>query len=280
MFPPKKILFPVDFSHRCSAVVPAVEAFARRFESEVTLIHVENPVRLEGSTYPPDSTDSTEARLAKFASRDEFKGLAVRTRIVAGDPASEIVDFAHDQKSDLIVMPTHGYGPFRRFLLGSVTLKVLHDAWCPVWTDAHTELLPSKQARFRSIVCALDLTPKSHPALQWAWQFAKANDAKILLVHAVPLLASYGAEYVQPEWQQQVADAASKQLDCLQRSEHTSAPVEIILGDVGGAVRAAVEAEKADLLVIGRSVDDRPLGRLRTHAYPIIRNSPCPVVSV
>lgn len=273
MFPPKRILFPVDFSDRCSAVVPAVEAFARRFESEVTLFHVANPIPLDGSTYSP------EAQLDALASREEFRGVAVRTRIAMGDPASEIVQFAHDQMTDLIVMPTHGYGPFRRFLVGSVTLKVLHDAWCPVWTDAHTEALPAKP-RFRSIVCALDLTPKSRPTLQWAWQFAKANDAKLVLVHSVPLLTSYGAEYVQPEWQQQVADAAARQLDCLQRSEHTCAPVEIIMGDVANAVRTAVEAEKADLLVIGRSVDDRPLGRLRTHAYPIIRHSPCPVVSV
>lgn len=229
MFPPKRILFPVDFSDRCSAVVPAVEAFARKFESEVTLFHVASPIPLDGPAHSPES------QLSALASRDEFTGVVVRTRIAMGDPASEIVQFAHDQMSDLIVMPTHGYGPFRRFLVGSVTLKVLHDAWCPVWTDAHTEALPAKP-RFRSVVCALDLTPKSHPTLQWAWRFAKANDAKLVVVHVVPLLASYGVEYVQAEWQQQVADAAARQLDCLQRSEHTSAPVEIIMGDVAGAV--------------------------------------------
>ncbi len=273
MFPPKRILFPVDFSDRCEAVVPTVEAFARKFESELTLMHVMSPIPPDDRVYSPGP------QLEAFAARAEFKGLDVHTKCACGDPAAQIVGVAHDQKSDLIVMPTHGYGPFRRFLIGSVTLKVLHDAWCPVWTDAHTEMLPATP-RFRSIVCALDLTAKSHPTLQWAWLFAKANDAKIVLVHAVPMLASYGAEYVYGEWQQQIADAAAKQLDCLQRSENTHAPVEIITGEVAAAVHKAVEEEKADLLVIGRSVDDRPLGRLRTHAYPIIRNSPCAVVSV
>jgi nucleotide-binding universal stress UspA family protein len=273
MFPPKRILFPVDFSERSSAVVPTVEAFARKFESEVTLLHVENPIPVEGASSP-------ETVLEALASRPEFSGVNVRTRIAIGDPASEIIQFAHDQMTDLIVIPTHGYGPFRRFLVGSVTLKVLHDAWCPVWTDAHTEALPPEQPRFRSIVCALDLTPKSHATLQWVWQFAKVHDAKVVLVHAIPLLASYGAEYVQPELQQQIADAATRQLDCLQRSEKTFAPVEIMTGDVADAVRIAVEAENADLLVIGRSVDDRLLGRLRTHAYSIIRHSPCGVVSI
>lgn len=273
MFPPRKILFPVDFSDRCIAVASSVEAFARKFNSELTLMFVDNPVPLDGPARSP------ETQLEEFADRDQFKGLNVQTCIAIGDPASEIIKFAHDQKTDLIAMPTHGYGPFRRFLLGSVTLKVLHDAWCPVWTDVHTEDLPV-QPRFRSIVCAVDLTHKSHTTLQWAWQMAKANDAKVVLVHAIPMLANYGAEYVYADWQQEIADAASKQLDCLQKSEQTFAPVEIVMGDVASAVRTVVEEEQADLLVIGRSVEGRPLGRLRTHAYPIIRHSPCPVVSV
>jgi len=274
MFPPKRILFPVDFSERCDAVVPTAEAFARKFGSELTFMHVKNPVQLEGA---PVGTHAIEA----FASRAEFRGLEARTATMTGDPATEIVKFAHDQKMDLILMPTHGYGPFRRFLLGSVTLKVLHDAWCPVWTSAHTEALdPVLEPKFRSIVCAVDLTHKSHPTLQWAWNFAKMMDAKILLVHAIPLLANYGAEYVQADWQREISDAAIRQLDCLQRSEHTFAPVDIVVGEAAGAVREAAEEAKADLVVIGRSNDDRLMGRLRTHAYPIIRHSPCPVISV
>jgi hypothetical protein len=35
----------------------------------------------------------------------------------------------------MILMPTHGYGPFRQMLLGSVTAKVLHDSKCPVLTE-------------------------------------------------------------------------------------------------------------------------------------------------
>src|ERR1035438_1854787 len=63
--------------------------------------------------------------------------------VVEGDPAGQIVDYARDHDIGLIVMATHGYGPFRRFLLGSVTAKVLHDAGCPVWTGPHLEEAPS-----------------------------------------------------------------------------------------------------------------------------------------
>jgi nucleotide-binding universal stress UspA family protein len=39
-------------------------------------------------------------------------------------------------------------------------------------------------------------------------------------------------------------------------------------------------AEQADLVIIGRGHADRALGRLRSHTYNIIRNAPCPVISV
>ena len=231
MFPPRKILFPVDFSERSLAVVPTAEAFARQFDAELTLMHVKNPA----AVYDPAMTPET--RLKDFAGCLAFNGLKVKTTLSCGDPADAIVRYAqHEERSDS--MPTHGYGPFRRFLLGSVTLKVLHDAWCPVWTDAHCEAMDSKPARrIRSVVCAVDLTAKGHPALQFAWQLAKANDAKITIVHAVPLLTSYGAEYVAADWQEEIAAAAETQIECLQKSEGTSAPVEIVLGEVATAVR-------------------------------------------
>jgi nucleotide-binding universal stress UspA family protein len=44
----------------------------------------------------------------------------------AGDPAQNLVQLAHAEAVDLIVMPTHGHGPIRRSILGSVAAKVLH----------------------------------------------------------------------------------------------------------------------------------------------------------
>ena len=56
------------------------------------------------------------------------------------------------------MMPTHGRGPFRRFVLGSVTAKVLHDAPCPVWTSAHLdENSTPMPSNLSNILCAVDL---------------------------------------------------------------------------------------------------------------------------
>ena len=51
----------------------------------------------------------------------------------------KIVEFAHNKDVDLIMMPTHGVSGYRNMLLGSVTVKVLHEAKCPVWTATHAE---------------------------------------------------------------------------------------------------------------------------------------------
>ena len=48
------------------------------------------------------------------------------------NPPIRIVSYAREHTIDLIMMPTHGYGPFRSLLIGSVTAKVLHDIELPV----------------------------------------------------------------------------------------------------------------------------------------------------
>lgn len=140
MFPPKKILFPVDFSERCASVAPMAETFTRRFQSELTLLHVLPPEALDVPFTP------AQAALETFAAH-KLAGIETKQVLLHGDPAGEIVRFAQEQNSNLIMMPTHGYGPFRRFLFGSVTAKVLHDARPPVWTDVHAEEIVSYRDR-------------------------------------------------------------------------------------------------------------------------------------
>ena len=68
-----------------------------------------------------------------------FEGLRLRRVVYEGDPEAQIAAFAQAEDVQLIVMPTHGYGVFRRYLIGSVTAKVLHDVSCPVLTGAHID---------------------------------------------------------------------------------------------------------------------------------------------
>ena len=104
-----------------------------------------------------------------------------------GDPAMVIDWVAEREKTDLIIMPTRGLGRFRRFLLGSVTAKVLHDVSCPVLTSAHE---PDKKLvsprGYRSIICAVELNPESDVVLKAAGLLAQAYGARICLLHLQP----------------------------------------------------------------------------------------------
>ena len=51
-------------------------------------------------------------------------------------------------------------------------------------------------------------------------------------------------------------------------------------GRVSSVVRNVVADSRADLLVIGRASRTAAPGRLRTHSYALIRDSPCPVISI
>ena len=73
---------------------------------------------------------------------------------------------------------------------------------------------------------------------------------------------------------------AEERLRGLLNAAETQARVRIATGAVAGAVSAVAQSEQADLVVIGRHSGRGLLGRLRDTAYAIIRESPCPVVSV
>lgn len=283
------ILFPVDFSEPCGRTVPFVQAWAAHFGARVTLLNVlEIP-----PAYYIDSNSFVAAvdfkslledrrqRLESFAAED-FRDPEDRRVVTQGLAAPVIIDLVQRESVDLIMMPTRGYGPFRRFLLGSVTAKVLHDCPCPVWTGVHTEQSGTGWTPhgYSSILCAIDLGPENAKLLGWAKSLADSYGAALKLVHAVP---GWPASAPVPEGDQfrtLVFDFARQQIEKLQQQAGTKLEVVICGGEVTHVVSRAALELKSDLVVIGRGVLRARLGRLRTHEYTIIRESPCPVISV
>jgi nucleotide-binding universal stress UspA family protein len=278
MFPPRKILFPVDFSARCTMAARMVETFADHFKARLTLLHVVEPIMY--TDLPVDATSIAEEQLAGYLP-DSFQDCEVERVLLHGDAAHRVVDFAHDGRFDLVMLPTHGYGRFRRFILGSVAAKVLHDARCPVWTGAHMEHVPNvEEFHFRNIVCAIDLGRQSCQALRWAGLFVNEFGAHLTIVHAMPAAKDHPNVYCDQVWKQELVNGAKEKIQSLQRSLALEGSIAVIPDEVPFAVSTTALHNNADLLVIGRSIEDGMLGRLRTNAYSIIRQSPCPVVSV
>ncbi len=208
----------------------------------------------------------------------ELDGLVGKRLVAKGDPAHAIVLTSRDEKADLIVMPSHGFGAFYRFLLGSVTAKVLHESECPVWTGAHLEEAPAK-LDLRHILCALDLKAHSQTTIVRATEWAAEFGARLTLVHVTPGVEMYGpgGTYVDEKWKAMLVNTAMERMAAFQQGMGTHLEVLIVNGDVPGALQRAAKDAQADLLMVGC----RPSGgRLRTNGYAIIRESQIPVLSV
>jgi nucleotide-binding universal stress UspA family protein len=163
-----------------------------------------------------------------------------------------------------------------------VTAKVLHDARCPVWTGPHLEDAPNyENIDFERIVCAIDLAKGSRAILEWAGRFAREFGAELAIVHVLPhSLIQLGGIYFDPDWRNQTATAARDQIYQLQREADAPGEVLIEIGDPPVTVSDVAASRRADLVMIGRGSGSGPMGRLRTNAYAILRESPCPVVTI
>lgn len=288
-----KILLPIDFSERSAGAARYARALAAHLGSELTILHVLTPLQYESGALEIGGSMLSElyrsrseqaARELESFLADELAGPEVHRIVLEGDPAAKIVELAHRSPDQtIIIMPTHGYGAFRRFLLGSTTAKVLHDADCPVWTGVHLEEAPALASiPFRTILCAVDLGPQSSKTLCWAARLAQEFGSRLHLVHAT------GASPDAPEagddstvsWQAAVRKSAGEELLRLQKFVGMEAAFSVEAGEAAKVICSTAGRLRADLLVIGRGSAAGVFGRLRTNAYAIIRESPCPVVSV
>jgi len=272
----KKILFPVDFSDSCLGAARYVEALAGQFEAEIMLLHA---VGMGEHNLAEELLPVRRAQLDAFLA-DELKYFTTERICVTGDASSEIVDAARRWSPDLVMMPTHGLGVFRRFLLGSVTAKVLYDLACPVWTSAHLETAPAlEEIHCRRVLCAVDLAERSQNILEWAAWLAGEYGAALGIVHATAELpvAHYGWNR-EEEFAQSVSEHTARRIEMLLQETSTTGQLFVSSGNPAKVVAHAVRDFDADLLVMGRH--SGPGTYLHQNAYAILCDSPCPVISV
>lgn len=282
------ILFPYDFSPQGRDIARFVGALARRAGARITLFSVVppsfEPVPAGMDVLPGLRVDPEPFRRALQAQLDrafaaEFVGVATDRVADVGDPAIRLVDYARHHDIDLIMMPTHGLGLYRRMLIGSTTAKVLHDATCPVWTAAHVETQTASELPQRTL-CAVDGTAATASLARWAADFAQAVGATLKLFHVVGPITDWPSLERERRLQEEVRQEAHASILKMVKDAGVDAPVDTAVGHIVPTVTAEALRERADLVIVGRGSVPEPFGRLRTHAFGIIQRSPCPVVSV
>ena len=156
MLPVKKILSTTDFSEPSYEGIKAANELAAHFSAEVILAHVIPPAHpfpptelqadFEVLQYSERLTAASRNSLDQVAKRMITSKTRSLTFILEGDPADEIVNLASSEDVDLIVIASHGWTGWHRFIFGSVAEKVVRFAPCPVLT------VPVKQGKERKAI--------------------------------------------------------------------------------------------------------------------------------
>jgi len=156
-WPTRTILVPLDGSKMAESVLPHVEALAKQRGTEpveVVLLRV-----CEGTIFTPEgqarlmyyyhrvSVDQDEHMKQKMAQRTQEAedylagvekqlgdaGLKVRSEVLVGNPADEIIAYANRNPFNLIVMATHALSGLSRWAIGSVADRVVRGVSRPVF---------------------------------------------------------------------------------------------------------------------------------------------------
>ncbi len=285
MLPFRKIVFPIDYSDACLSIVPHVKSAVAHFGAQLTLVHAYGPEGLSFVDLPladPDLPgrvrEFEQLRVRDFA-QEHFGGTQVECFAELGEAGTVIHDILKRQGGDVVMLPTHGRGPVRRMMLGSVATKILHDVDCAVWTATGTAIKGGHGGKYKSIVCAVDESQEALSVIKAGDALAKSYGATLAVVNVLGL----------PPMTMEI-DYASVKNDLLlgaqQRLRETLASVgvdahhAVIEGNIANGLHDWAADRGADLLVVGRGHAQDALGRVWSNLYSIVRESPCPVLSI
>jgi nucleotide-binding universal stress UspA family protein len=301
MFPFKNILFPTDFTPHARAALKYAAAFAREGRGRVVLFSVqEGSVPANLLTLPERVFDEPEQHWLQQL-RGEVKelladplldGLEVDPVIIEGDPAPEIARAVRDFNIDLVTIVTHGRKGLSRALWGSTGEEIIAEAPCPVLTirppqrdfveyrGSHTEI------HLNRILLATNFRPSSLMAAQVAAEFAGRFNAELHVIYVI-------GDYLD-QMAEMFPDSAGPKLSQLR--EYVAERMAAFEGEAKGRaithiregrpyeeiVRLATEKD-VDLIIIGTSVHSSIFGgapALGPDIERVVRNAPCPVLSV
>jgi nucleotide-binding universal stress UspA family protein len=288
----RRILCPVDFSEFSASVLAYAAAFAKLFESEVTVLHVFATALPPASsaTYPawllqvPEARKSIADELHLLLAPLSSAGVTVRTQIAEGNTAAEIVRHAAEHDVDLVVMGTHGRSGFDRLTLGSVAEKVLRKTPCPVLTIPPGAPRTATDVSVRRILCPTDFSTCSEHAMDFALSLAARADAAVTALHVVETVDTRPElSGAMGELQKRRYDTGRRFLEQINAARAGGKGITnaVTVGRPYLEILRTVEERAIDLIVMGvrgrGPVDMALFGSTTNH---VVRRATCPVVTV
>lgn len=281
------ILFPSDGSEPAEAVLEYALGIAVEHDATLHVLTVVDTAadRLAGSRVDVvgELAAAGRAIVEEAAARAAEREVPVVTEVLRGDPSETIVEYADLVGADLIVLPTHGRRGLERFLLGSVTERVVNAATAPVVTVNPDRDRPLAYP-CREVLVPTDGSRGAAMAVRRGVDVARATGARLHLLSVVET-GSLGPD----------ARSALKEAATTERAEATLAEaVETArtgaVDDVVSEVRFGVPAREILDYVDEHEVDLAVLGiygRTEFSRYvlggvssKVVRTAPIPVLWV
>lgn len=296
----RRILCPTDLSEIAPRAFEHALALARFHQAEVELAYVSEPL-LPGpvapATYPPWAILDPAVRgrlgaaLEGLAAPAAGTGVRVETSVREGRVVHEILERARGWPADVIVMGTHGRGGFERWVLGSVTEKVLRKSPCPVLTvpPPAGELHPEGSVLFRRILCPLDFSAPSVAALGYALRLAEQSASEITIVHVLEWLVEEEpgariAGFDVPEFRRYLEKDARERLRQIVPAEAKDwcrTREEVVGGRPWREILRLAEEREVELVVMGvRGRNPVDIALFGSTTHHVIRGARCPVLVV
>ena len=130
------IVVGTDGSETATEAATTAIALADAFKQELHVVSAYRPAPGAGADLPPEfaglvsSSSRVDGILEDICSRARARQLKVVPHAVVGDAADAILTVAEAVNADLIVVGNKGIGSVKRFMLGNVPSKVVHNAPC------------------------------------------------------------------------------------------------------------------------------------------------------
>jgi nucleotide-binding universal stress UspA family protein len=135
----KRILVPTDGSESSRLAFSHAIKLAKISGAEIFLLHVTFTPQVYwgnnlayGVTINEKELQELGNNIIEATLKDIETDSKVTTIIVSGSPAQKILKLINEKNIDLVIMGSHGHGPFSGAFLGSVSQRVLAKATCPV----------------------------------------------------------------------------------------------------------------------------------------------------
>ena len=250
----QRVLVPLDSSRLAERALPYAKAVALNTGSELILF-----------TVIPDSSEKLDRPMKAYmdinAKTLMSQGMKVNTAIACGSAADEIIKFADKNKVDLIIISTHGHSGIRRWMLGSIALKLLHGTCVPVLLVKSRADKTSK-VEFQKILVPLDGSSFSEASIPHVKKLTEGSSGEVILlrVSEPPAIPADRPPTIKPSWEEYrnilMAEIQQQSLEYLQKVkvelEKSGATVstQAILGEAIKGILQVAQKENVNLIAM------------------------------